>query len=177
MPDSNGRPPDRGAKGGHLYVVQRTRGIRPGTPYVIAEWADESVGGLPGGVETFTEDEMRRDPQLSEALDAWRAGDEGLLMREATVVARLVRAAAAVDAEVATSLAAILNGPTAPDELEAVGADGESHPDSGSFGSVIVGQHAAGHRGGALRAEGAPDRDRMGIEAGASRRAGQDTAR
>ncbi len=74
-PGSHPGRPRRGAEGGRPYVVLRTRGIRLGTPYVIAEWIDASIGGLPRSAEAFTEDEMHCDPRLGTALEAWRADD------------------------------------------------------------------------------------------------------
>ena len=66
------------------YVVSRTELVDPGRPYVIAALADPVLAEdyRYADAEVYSPTEMRADGMLAEALDAWQAGDLGLLRRD-----------------------------------------------------------------------------------------------
>ncbi len=69
---------------GAAYVVGRSKHVRPGAPFVIAQCVDRGVAAVfaLAGQQVFTRDEMTRVPSLARALEAWEAGDDELFSRE-----------------------------------------------------------------------------------------------
>lgn len=80
---------------GAAYVVGRSVHVKPGTPYVIARCVDRVVASIfaLAGQEVMTRDEMRRDPSLKEALEAWDAGDDSVFRTERKARAAFARPA------------------------------------------------------------------------------------
>ena len=66
------------------YVIGRTRHVRPGTPYVIAQCVDRVVASVfaLSGQQVRTRGELERDAGLAEALRAWEAEDTSLFREE-----------------------------------------------------------------------------------------------
>jgi hypothetical protein len=69
---------------GAAYVVGRSIHVKPGSPYVMARCVDRVVASIfaLAGQEVMTRDEMRRDPSLKEALEAWDASDDSVFQME-----------------------------------------------------------------------------------------------
>lgn len=65
-----------------VYVVARTRLVVPGRPYVVSECVGDALVSAPPGLETFTRPQMRREPSLASALEAWEEHDDSLERRE-----------------------------------------------------------------------------------------------
>lgn len=69
---------------GRVYLIVHTRFASPGTPRVIAAFADPAVAMLGGSAEALLIDrsQIRRDPELVQALEAWESGDDELFREE-----------------------------------------------------------------------------------------------
>jgi hypothetical protein len=78
---------------GPTYVVGRTTHVAPGTPYVVAQCADEAVAAVLAlaGHETFRRELMLVEPALSEALERWEAHDHRAHDRERSAEAAFGR--------------------------------------------------------------------------------------
>ena len=69
---------------GPAFVVGRSKHVRPGAPFVIAQCADRGVAAVfaLAGQQVFTREEMAREPSLAEALAAWESGEDQLFKME-----------------------------------------------------------------------------------------------
>jgi hypothetical protein len=67
-----------------VYVVGRSQHVRPGSPFVLARCVDRGVAVVfaLAGQQVCTRDEMRHDPSLMQALEAWESGDDTLFRME-----------------------------------------------------------------------------------------------
>ena len=67
-----------------IYVIGRTRHVRPGTPYVVARCVDRVVASVfaLSGQQLRTREQMLRDDALAGALRAWEADDTSLFHQE-----------------------------------------------------------------------------------------------
>ena len=72
------------APAGPAYVIGRSRHVRPGTPFVLAQCADQGVAAVfaLAGQEVRSGEEMRGDSTLTAALEAWEAGDRSIFELE-----------------------------------------------------------------------------------------------
>jgi hypothetical protein len=85
---------------GLSYVVARSVHVRPGTAYVLAVCVEGAVAEVLAlsGHGTYTEEEMRRRPDLAAALTAWEAGDHRLHRAERGAALAFARSVTALDA-------------------------------------------------------------------------------
>jgi hypothetical protein len=69
---------------GPSYLIRRTELDSPGTPYVIAAFAEPALAQacMTLGTELHGREGMESDPALSDALQAWAAGDGTVRTRE-----------------------------------------------------------------------------------------------
>jgi lactate dehydrogenase-like 2-hydroxyacid dehydrogenase len=83
-----------------FYVVARTVHVEPGTPYVVAAFADHAVAAVLAlsGHAAHSEREMRSGPDLSRALGAWEAGDHRLHRLEGAAARAFAGSEASTDA-------------------------------------------------------------------------------
>jgi hypothetical protein len=65
---------------GPTYLVGRTEYVDLGAPYVVALCVDHRMASTLAlaGQEVYSDHEMREDPTLALALQAWEAGDHGV---------------------------------------------------------------------------------------------------